>query len=149
MILKESFQGSESVVVKRIEPIGLTTEVATVSEIRLAERPADAPPGSLTPYGDFPMDPPVACVKGRCITQDLQPATNYLLEPGGYVAIAATIHLEEEGRFRIAGYRVIYEVDGKQYQQTVPTARSAPLKSGGIDLLDIWERRCIHLATPL
>ncbi len=55
-----SNQATEPVQIKRIEPVGLTDDVAVVSEIRIAERPSDALPNTLTPYGDFPMDPSVA-----------------------------------------------------------------------------------------
>ena len=139
MMVTFSNGSDRTVTLQSIEPVGGNGfgEVGEVVRIELARR--DESLTELSTYGTYP---PVVRRGKRCVVQETYPVEGYELGPGERVVIVVWWRALKEGRFRINGERVVYEVDGETHEQTVPFGIVGWINGKEDQLLEGGQRHC-------
>jgi hypothetical protein len=132
------------VVIDRIEPV-ITRGAETVIEVHRIElaREEKAPLDEAT----FQYYPPVTRFKGRCVRHDLHPPEGHRLGPGEHAILAIWIRTLGPGPFRIDRQEIFYQIDGREFRQTMPFAIVGRVPKGSKPRwIDRWSRQCAHKA---
>jgi hypothetical protein len=89
-------------------------------------------PDGVTPAGIFKTYPPATSNADDqgCSVQVLQPIVGFVLAPGGEARILLLVEADVPGEFKIDGYRVQYEQDGRMYSQVLSIGLEGSVREG-------------------
>jgi hypothetical protein len=132
----------QAVTLKGIEPVPGEGFGDVGEVVRIEIAPRNPPFAELSIYGTCP---PVEPASKNCIVQETFPVDGYVLEPGERVALVVWWRALKQGRFRIDSERVIYERDGKTYEQRLPFGIVGLVNGNRDHSLGQDHARCAHL----